>query len=288
MTLPAAVGGDLELDPQLLLRSVAEGRETDLDGVLCDSGRSALAVARRIAEATDDPPELFLLPAYVCESALAPFAGATVALYPVGETLQPDVEAIERLAAGRRACVVVVDYFGFPPAGGVDDLRPRHLVVEDAAGGSLVELAEPAAGRFGDLALTSLRKFAPVPDGAVLRGPLVRPESLPPVDGALVQQRLLAKLLRHELLAGGPPELEAASLALVARHEQAVDAAPVAAMSTLSRQLLAQLDLAAAAERRRTNFEALRDALDGADVVPLHDTLPAGVSPLVFPVRVLD
>jgi dTDP-4-amino-4,6-dideoxygalactose transaminase len=289
MSRTLAFGGDIELDPELLARSEA-GPEVELEGVLCDSGRSALAVARRILERSADPPELYLLPAYLCASVLQPFAGAPVELYPVGEALEVDTEAIAEIARGRRACVVVIDYFGFPPSPEWIAALRDHVVVEDAAHGSLVELPDHAAGAFGDLTLTSFRKFAPVPDGALLAGPLAAAEPLEAVDEGLVEGRLRAKLLRHELLAGGPPGLEAESLALVERHEQALDSAPVAAMSLVSRRLLATLDLAAAAAARRANFEALRDALDGSplamELEALHDTLPAGVSPVVFPLRV--
>src|SRR4029078_5581529 len=75
--------------------------------------------------------------------------------------------------------------------------------------------------------------------------------------------------------------------ALVARHEAELDGTPPAALSVLSRHLLGTLDLRTAAERRRAHFQALRDALtDETELVPLSDTLPAGVSPLVFPLRV--
>jgi dTDP-4-amino-4,6-dideoxygalactose transaminase len=290
------IGGDLELDPDLLLESI-EGEPTPgFDGVLCDSGRNAIALSIEHLRDAPSPPTVFLLPAYLCASMLQPFvaAGVETRFYPVGRDLEPDVSAIAALARDERACVLVVDYFGFPPSpAAAEALRSLDArVVEDAAHGSLVELDAPAAGSIGDLVLTSFRKFAPVPDGALARGNGLDADRLADPDGRLVLQRLVAKLMRFEHRMGGPAALEPAVLALVDAHEAALDAnthSP-ARMSDISRRLLSRLDLAAAAHARRANFLELLSVLDGStlsrSLVPLYGSLPAGVSPLTFPVRV--
>ena len=68
----------------------------------------------------------------------------------------------------------------------------------------------------------------------------------------LEAERLEAKGLRFELLAGGAPELEQRALALVEEHERALDetVAP-RAISAVSRALLARIDLGEVARRRR-------------------------------------
>src|SRR5205823_3969221 len=133
--------------------------------------------------------------------------------------LRPRLDELERSVESQSpAAILVVNYFGFPPA--PEDaarfraLRERCLVVEDCVQGSLVELPDAAGGAIGDAVFTSFRKYLPV-------------------------------------------------------------------------RLLARLDLADAASRRRANFVALLEALDGSDaVIPLLRTLPPGVSPLALPVRV--
>ena len=55
----------------------------------------------------------------------------------------------------------------------------------------------------------------------------------------------------------------------------------------MSERLLAGLDFAEAAARRRANFGVLLEALEESEAVtPLLRELPAGVSPLALPVRI--
>jgi hypothetical protein len=283
------IGGVFELDLATVLEAEnAPPRFADAQSVT--SGRTALAL---LVDQTGVGP--WLLPAYLCDSVLQPLrrAGVPFDFYSVGADLRPRFDELERaIEALSPAAVVVIDYFGFPPesdeAARLRALRDACLVVEDCVQGSLLELPDAAAGEIGDVVFTSFRKYLPVPDGGIVRG--VESRELPRASGESVRTRLLGQLLRGAALAGAvvTDDVEPVFLRLLERGEAALDEElPLEATSAGSERLLASLDLADAADRRRANFIALVAALDGVDAVtPLFRELRPGVSPLVLPVRV--
>jgi dTDP-4-amino-4,6-dideoxygalactose transaminase len=281
----APIGGAFELDAATLLE-LGEGPRRFADAQSVTSGRAALALL------AEQAPGRWLLPAYICDTALEPLraAGIEVDFYSVGDDLRPRLDELERaIAADPPSALLVVDYFGFPPedADRLRMLRDACLVVEDCVHGSLLELPDHAGGRIGEVAFTAFRKYLPVPDGGIVIG--VEPRELPPADGPGVRGRLLGQLLRGAAGAGEVPyaETEPIFLHLLETAETALSESPVAATSTVTERLLARLDLAAAAARRRENFTALLEAIADFDAVtPLVRELPPGVSPLLLPIRV--
>jgi hypothetical protein len=281
------IGGVFELDLAAVLEAPdAPSRFPEAQSVT--SGRTALAI---LAEEARGP---WLVPAYLCDSVLQPLrrAGIPFDFYAVGGDLRPRLDELERAVESQSpAAVLVVDYFGFPS--GPEDavrlraLREACLVVEDCVQGSLVELPDAAGGRIGDAVFTSFRKYLPVPDGGLLTG--VEPRPLPRAAASL-RERLLGQLLRGAWVSGQVegPQVEAVFLRLLEGGESSLDEElPLEATSRLSERLLAGLDLAAVASRRRANFVALLEALEGSDAVtPLLRALSPGVSPLALPVRV--
>jgi len=286
-TEAAPIGGVFELELAFLLDAPdAPARFPEAQAVT--SGRTALAIL------AEEAPGPWLLPAYLCESVLQPLrrAGIPFDFYSVGGDLRPRMDELERSVESQSpAAVLVVDYFGFPPA--PEDaarfraLREACLVVEDCVQGSLVELPDAAGGAIGDAVFTSFRKYLPVPDGGLLTG--AAPRRLPLAESSL-RERLLGQLLRGAWVSGQAEgrQVEAVFLGLLEAGESSLDEElPLEATSRLSERLIAGLDLADAASRRRANFVALVEALEGSDAVtPLLRELPAGVSPLALPTRV--
>ena len=281
------IGGVFELD----LAAVLDARDAPTrfpEGQPVTSGRTALAIL------AEEAPGTWLLPAYLCESVLQPLrqAGIRFDFYQVGADLRPRLDELERsVEAQSPAAVLVVDYFGYPPspedAARLRALREACLVVEDCVQGSLVELPDAAGGAIGDAVFTSFRKYLPVPDGGLLTGATLR--RLPPAATSL-RERLLGQLLRGAWVSGQAEgaQVEAVFLGLLEAGEASLDEElPLEATSRLSERLIAGLDLADGAARRRANFVALIEALAGSDAVtPVLRELPAGVSPLALPVRV--
>ncbi len=234
-----------------------------------------------------------LLPEYACASVLQPFRAERreIELFEVGEDLAVDPERLRvRIEEVKPAAVLAIDYFGFPLGGDLlaaAGLREAVSAVVDRSHGARLDAAAPDGG----FAVTSLRKYLPLPDGALCAGAgIVQP---PPGPGRLATANALGKALRHEHLArGGEGPLESAYLSLFARAERELDSGPEPeAMSVVSAALLGRLDLDAAVERRRDNYRYLLAAFKGeprleAVVQPLLPTLPKSVSPLAFPVRV--
>lgn len=294
-------GGELELDPTVLLgRGGADGPRGSGTGQWVATGRTALALVARAALSHNI--RTALLPAYLCPSVVQPFreAGLAVRYYRVSPALVPDANHVaELVSALRPAVVLVINYFGFPAdreiltaarQGGGD-----NWIVEDCAHGSLIESAQPVVGLIGDFVLTSFRKYLPVPDGGLLlnRTDVTLP-ALTASDSRFTRYRLLGKLLRHERLSmeADEQDLEATYLRLFDAAERAWDMeTPMEEMSLVSQRVFGQFDLQAVMCRRRENFTVAAEAF-AADPglakigTPLFSSLPQGVSPLAFPIRV--
>ncbi|MGH7314527.1 MAG: DegT/DnrJ/EryC1/StrS family aminotransferase [Candidatus Rokuibacteriota bacterium] len=120
------------------------------------------------------------LPAFLCRGIVdvAEAAGLEAPLYDVGPALAPRLDTI---TPGRGEALLVAHYFGLlQPMDDVRALCTQHgmPLIEDAAHILPDPIASVGAGRDGDIAVFSLRKQAPVPDGGLL---LVRqPRRIPP------------------------------------------------------------------------------------------------------------
>ncbi|MGH9298655.1 MAG: DegT/DnrJ/EryC1/StrS family aminotransferase [Acidimicrobiales bacterium] len=297
MTTATYVGGQFELDLADLFTAGATSRR---DGIWTTTARTGLALIET-ALARESPRSLpVLLPSYVCDAVVQPFreAGRTVRFYRVDDRLHVDMGDLERhIQRDGAAAVLFVQYFGIP----VDDesiaalarLRDSVRVIEDCAQGGLLE-ADTVMGKTGDFVITSLRKYLPVPDGALLldRTGTVQP---PASDGPseLASLRLAGQLLRGAALSGAADAAsEAGYLELFERAEAtATSAVPHRPMWGLSAALLDRIDVVAARERRIENYGLLHAAV--SDRMPDLDALlpldlPQASSPLVLPLRIRE
>ncbi|MDD5304098.1 MAG: hypothetical protein PHS14_13435, partial [Elusimicrobia bacterium] len=255
------------------------------------SGRSALRLCLDDARLRG---KTVLLPDFLCAEAILPAleaAGARAAFYPVGEDLRPDMPRLLELS-GRAAATVFLDYFGFGEseewAKAVRKARPKAVLISDWVQSLHLLRTIPPARQTSDYAFTSLRKFLPVPDGAVVRARRPLRIGLNPAPAEAGLAALGAGTLKREFLEGRtPPEAEAAYVRLFASARRELStrlesAAPV------SLALAEALPLAAFAAARRANYAALASALSGAAVRPLRPILSARAVPLFLPVAVPD
>lgn len=264
------------------------------------SARTGLKMIAQILKASGGGP--VLLPAYLCSSMIQPFreAGVPVDYYKVSRNLTIDLNDLNRLVEDvRPSGLLFVNYFGFPvnkqEAKTLSQTKERCWVIEDCAQGSLIEQGSPVVGAIGHFALTSFRKYLPVPDGGLLinNTDMVLPQ-LPPASGSFVRRKLLGRLLRHEYFHGGmaDPELEQAYLTLFNSAEKELDIQiPLHAMSSVAGRILGKIDLPSVMGQRRRNYAFLLRAFAEnpqlqAIGTPILNSLPSGVSPLVFPLRV--
>lgn len=237
-----------------------------------------------------------LLPAYVCEAAVAPFRirGLALDFYRVGPDLVPDPNDARARLTPRTRVLLAVHYFGFPLEEAVLAGMPagdRLVRLEDWVQGSLTRRAY-AAEAWGEYRVLAYHKLVGVPDsGLLVRSPGTPP---PPRDpplraprAAFFGRRLAAKALKAACvaLAGGAPRPLYRPLFDAA--EAAADAGVPARMSSLSKRILDRTPAARVVSRRRDNFRRLADALrDRPEIRLLRSDLPEGVCPLGLPVLV--
>ena len=236
-------------------------------------------------------------------------AGASIVYYPILRNLEPDLEALSRLARLHPRAIYVIHYLGWPqPMKEIETLcrEQGSLLIEDCALSMLSETDRGPLGSFGDYSIFCLYKTLPVPNG-----------------GLLVQNRnILSELAEIELqrcphtaAAGRGSELVLEALRSRSDHigkvllgikrafGQVLRAARVRhipvgnigwnvadvniAMSSISQRVMAGLEYDQIRTKRRENYLLMQRRLEGR-VAMLRSDLDEGVCPLFFPILVQD
>lgn len=155
------------------------------------------------------PGDRVLLPAYICDVVLLPFAelGIEPVYYAVSDDFQVEWDSI-RILPGTRA-MITVNYFGFSlDYAGVAAFAEQHGLVwiNDNAHGFASCHGDTPLERFGDVSFTSFRKVIPSLNGARVRFNSQRCEARKPVfdhlNGGAVQEpraRYVAGMLVRNL-----------------------------------------------------------------------------------------
>jgi len=234
-----------------------------------------------------------LAPAYTCESVLAPMVrrGLRILYYGLEEDLSPNLEDLRRGWSSAKA-LYLIDYFGVatPPAGLIEEARGRGLVViRDMAH---CFYANPvAAPPEASMAIWSLRKFYPVPDGGVLSLSVDHPPGARPGSrGALCLGTTGRLVVKH--LAGRAGVRVGRGVRPAGDSRGALQGEnwnlTGRAISPTSLFLLGRCDPSSILEGRRRNFNSLARRLSrcGPGVRPLFDRLPDGACPYAFPLLV--
>jgi len=236
-------------------------------------------------------------------------AGATIVYYPILRNLEPDLDALSRLAKLNPRVIYVIHYLGWPqPMKEIAALcRERgSILIEDCALSLLSEPQGKPLGASGDYSVFCLYKTLPVPNG-----------------GLLVQNRNVLGELGGLELRRCPRTTamgRSAELALEALRSRAdlmgkvlfgikrtfgrllraadVRQVPIGnigwnlgdvniAMSSICNTVMKRLDYDRIRRKRRENFLLMREKLEGR-VTMLREDLEEGVCPLFFPILVKD
>ncbi len=238
-------------------------RETDTgfvqpDWQLFRSGRDALkALAKRTGR------KRVLLPALCCESMLVPFrlAGYEIVLYRLTEDLRADeTDVIGKLRDGD--LLLYMAYFGIRPFTDafLQSLRKSGrdvFLTEDRT----QDILAPEDGRFRpDATLASLRKWAALPEGGMLRcSSGAAPDAPEPRFGALRREAMEKK---DRYLESWDAALKQDFLEELHRAEALLDEGTEAhAMSAGEEERLRKLDLTAIYAARVRNLRRLRERL---------------------------
>jgi dTDP-4-amino-4,6-dideoxygalactose transaminase len=235
-------------------------------------------------------------------------AGATPRFYRVGSRWDVDVEDVERRIGPKTKALYLTHYAGFPgPADEMRRLADKHglPLIEDCALSLLSADGSVPLGTTGDIGIFCLYKTLPLPHGGALTVNGPRSYSLPepptPPFTSTLSHTLSALLQNLELRGGafgrgvrslirglGKGAVRAADIERVATGTQHFDRRHVdLGMSPFARRIAQAQDLEAIVERRRRNYFFLLGRLRDVSP-PLFNQLPAGVSPLFYPLVVED
>jgi dTDP-4-amino-4,6-dideoxygalactose transaminase len=256
------------------------------------------------------------LPAYCCGSEVDPFihAGLTPRFFRVTDTLDPEPRSFESAVNGS-AAALATHYFGF--AADIERARASCRragvpLIEDCAHALYSKDASDWLGARADVAIFSLSKTLPVPDGGSLVVNLHDAKSLPsgsPPPRHLIRKRTRGLLIRHLqahrlrpvswiahlpratkirlALTSLEPNLETEKgLAAVVRFDARF---ADARMSARSLRLLAQTPHGEVRSARRRNYARLLEAVrDVRGIEPLCPQLREGSCPLALPLVARD
>jgi dTDP-4-amino-4,6-dideoxygalactose transaminase len=258
------------------------------------------------------PGEKVLAPDYYSGNEIAAIqaAGASLVHYPIRRNLEPDMEALSRLAREIVPRVIyVIHYLGWPQP--MEDIKSLcresgSILVEDCALSLLSKQEDRWLGTFGDYSIFCLYKTLPVPNGGLL---IRNNRSLPELDSLTLERcpalaaagrsvELAFETLRSR--ANGTGKALFAIKQTIGRTLRAarVRHVPVGdigwnianvniAMSGVSDRVMRSLDYERIIETRRSNFLLMRQRLEGR-VRMLREDLKEGVCPLFFPILVRD
>lgn len=223
-------------------------------------------------------PRTIWIPAYICRAVTQALADHEFRFYPVDPRLEVEDDAW--LAEVKHEDIVlVVDYFGFHHDPALSD-RARNtgaIVVEDACQAFLTT----GIGEKADYLIVSPRKFFGLPDGGVLCAAKNRPLPSTPLISPPLDWQMGCMLCGSLRTAFDTGNADRSWFPLFQRME---DSAPIGpySMSLLAKRLMTEgLNVASAAQARRTNYNLLLEKLGH---VALYPTLPDGVVPLCFPI----
>jgi len=236
-------------------------------------------------------------------------AGASIEYYPIRRNLEPDLDALRRLAAKSPRVIYVIHYLGWPqPLDEIQALcRERgSMLIEDCALSFLSEAGSRPLGSLGDHSIFCLYKTLPVPNGGLLvENRQVLPEldrlQLAPPPRAAIAGRSAELMLEafqsrwngagralfgmkrafgRALRGAGVPPVPVGDIGWNPTHINI-------GMASLSNTVMNGLDYRQIREKRRKNFLLLKEKLAGR-VTMLREDLPEGVCPLFFPILAPD
>jgi dTDP-4-amino-4,6-dideoxygalactose transaminase len=283
--------------------------------VYTTSGRAAIALALRVLDFKAG--ERVLVPTYHCPTMISPVVrlGGKPVFFPVTASGAPAVDYLEHQDLHGVRAMLVAHYFGLAQP------MARVRAFCDARGIALIEDCAHAffgtsegrpIGSWGDLAIASLTKFFPVPEGGCLvstthslAGIDLKPRGMVAEMKALIDalelgaryhrfpglNALLGAIFGLKELARGrhwtPADAQDCDPAMAPSVDDISDAL-LASRLTRSSRLIAQFaHRSRIVALRRRNYELLAQLLtDVPGAAPFQALLPASAAPYVFPLRV--
>jgi len=277
------------------------------------SGRAAIALALRVLKIR--PGDKVLVPTYHCPTMIAPVvqSGAQPVFYPITASGGVDLGWLQRAAPAGARAILATHYFGIPqPMSSVRAFCDAHgiAMIEDCAHAFFGMSEGVSVGSWGDLAIASLPKFFPAPEGGLLLSatrPLTGVDFAP--RGWRDEIKAVADAIELGVEHGRFPGLNTLLAGVFgiknwwSHHNRPSDASADSSGKSAGTAIDNRLDTCRPTvaarwiasgvrqfrivEHRRRNYAALASRLlmvDGAHA--LRPELPEGVTPYVFPLYV--
>jgi hypothetical protein len=253
------IGGDYSLSdiPLLLGAGDSKGGLFASGSILLDSGRSAF----RYLLGALKYDQVILLPAYLCESVLAPLGdyGVKFDFYRINADLSIDMNDLKSKISKKTKMIYIIKYFGF------DFNREEREFMRNTACKILLDVSHSltAGDDRYDYLIGSLRKILPVPDGGILfsKRPIAGSNIERSQPSSYLNVRLAAMLLKSWSLGRNIGEKQN-YLDIFARSEALLDRQKsVYSISSVSEEAIRLLSLENMIKRRKANFEYLKEKL---------------------------
>jgi len=246
-----------------------------------------------------------LVPSYVCYSAVEPFLSANIRVvyFDIDRSLEIDWEDLCSKIDSNTKAILIVHYFGFYQTLSkiVDICRKKKIYLIEDCAHTFCQRKDRNAVIFGDLAIFSLRKIFPIPDGGALmiNNPNFDSKATPMKKRQIVRiyislfNLLLSRLelrmgLRFDLFRKLWELWKGLHLSPYIRFDSSGSLTEIA-ISSSSRRILRNIDYSQVTFRRRRNFEFLLKKLSYTHKeLLIFRHLPEGVLPLAFPILVKE
>jgi dTDP-4-amino-4,6-dideoxygalactose transaminase len=259
-----------------------------------------------------------LVPTYHCPTMVAPIValGGQPIFCPIDATGRIDIDTTDTLKQANTRAIIAPHYFGLPQP--MDHLRNwcdqnAIALIEDCAHALFGISGTRPIGQWGDLAIASLTKFLPVPEGGCLICNREQPEYVALQRHGLINQiraavDILEEGTRHQALPGlnailhtlfalkrglksSPANIVESASDTPAEAEDALEEIDPKLADTRMARACRWIARQAARERiianRRRNYAYLAEALSGSPHFhPLKPQLPPDCAPYVFPLWV--
>jgi len=244
-----------------------------------DTGRSAIHLALEDIKKRS-PSRAALLPAFICPTVVEPFLKLGFSVNYYSESSLMD------LCVKDNQTIFFANYFGTRNGQAIDWINKLRadsqiFVIEDCVQSSL----NTNVGETGDYVVTSLRKFLPQPDGALLASVQeVKNSAIFEPNEQFISNKFLGKVMRHTA------DRNEDFLTFLENSEKMLISGFPREMSALSKFMMNHTDIRSIQTIRRNNWFALHHGLSEAGLLkflqPVFNDLASGEVPIGFPVIV--
>lgn len=290
------IGSNFEFDYNLLnndLNKLVDNIEFNTKNIkYFDTGRN---VIKYILKYKFNENKNCLLPDYLCESVIHPFQELNYGYkyYKVDSNFNIMLKDLESKLVGNDI-ILFINYFGFIQSDAIlnklKNLKEKYnlTIIEDATHSIF---SKKDIDFSGDYIISSLRKWLPIPDGAVL----MTDNTLNDIEdknsyNKFTFNNLLGQFLKEKYLNNADIDKEI-FLEKFSEAEEYIDSEnnSINKITDWSYYILNRIDYSSLKEKRRDNYKILLNGLiSNPNIDIIFDKLTFNVVPLGFPIKVAN